>query len=289
MNRRFHYLLILLYMVICLVVSLYLRFPSETGLRILRHQVAAQGSGWAVDGKHMYPAWPLGLVVENGEIRYQGDVVARPGRVTIRPEIMSLLKKHPRTRLNADVWGGQVDVTAVMDGWTSNVLSHMDVSAERLQVRELPYKKWAPEGTAASGILFIRGGGDIKNGFPESGGIDITLVDLRLQTPIPMIPKMTIVFDRAYLKAALNKRTVTIKEGVFGGKLLNGRVSGSISVNRRMENSRLNLTVSVIPTPAFLQQLGPASALLRAAMGQQGGKEMKIRLQGTLARPRVTT
>jgi hypothetical protein len=92
-----------------------------------------------------------------------------------------------------------------------------------------------------------------------------------------------IQIPKANLKAAFTGKTMTIKDCSITGKDLSGTIKGSITLDKIMSRSQLNITIEIDSTSNMLADYKP---LLGSFINQSTGR-LSISVQGTAGTPSV--
>ncbi|MCP4138035.1 MAG: type II secretion system protein GspN [bacterium] len=132
--------------------------------------------------------------------------------------------------------------------------------------------------------------GDLKSGFIKlkvSGAMiqsdNIILPDSMLGMALPT----PIRFGEIILESKLEGKKLKINKFTFSGADVNGRITGSITLAKRMENSKLAITIILDKESGLIKnKFAPfLSAIPKNMLDAKGN--IKISLTGTISRPRT--
>lgn len=261
-----------LYVLVCLVVFIYMRFPYDM-LKDRLEQALSMALTADVSVGHMSAHLPLGLAADGLDIN--GVPVAT--RLTFRPELTPLLSG----RLGVDVSARLV--SGSLDGSVQTPLSDIGGSVELIvdadSVDPSSFSKFLPPHIQPKGS--ISGHAEIE-GDPESmeriqGTVTMVWKDGSIPLDIPVLPMDALGFRTLQVDAHMDKGILTIKRAELNGDM-SATVNGAIRLRDVLERSRLNLTGEVSVPENMKSMLG--------IRGDNASGGIKFSLRGTVGSPR---
>ena len=270
-----------------LLFFLWFLFPGafvETLVEARAHGLVPHGS---VDVNGVGPALPLGLKAKT--VSYLSPdfspVAARDVRVT--PAWLTVVTASPGLRVKASCFGGTVKTSmrvAYKGGWRS-----LKVKADAIRLAALlPYlESHLPVKMTLSGL------GDASLNLTREplteGGGKVALSDVVVGFDDPLVPVDALTFSTVTAEVTVKGQTLTLSRLHVEGTELDAELRGTVTLTGQMASSRINLTGTVDPDPAFVKALSdrvPLAMLVDPKLLKRG--RIPLRITGSLADPRVS-
>ena len=265
-----------------LLFFLWFLFPGA----FVETLVEARAHG-SVDVKGVGLALPLGLKAK--AVSYLSPnfspVAARDVRVT--PAWLAMVTSSPGVRVKASCFGGTVKTSmrvAYKGSWRS-----IDAKAEAISLAALlPYlESLLPVKMILSGLGEARL--DLVWDPVIEGDGKVVLSQVVVGFDDPLIPVDALTFSTVTAEVAVKGQTLTLSRFHVEGTEVNAELRGTVTLPGRMASSRINLTGTVDPDPAFVKILSdrvPLAMLVDPKLLKRG--RIPLRITGSLAAPRVS-
>lgn len=273
-----------LYTVAAVVFFLYALFPSETVSELIVAKAATAQPNLNLDIDHAYPAIPPGLRLEPMAVAYGDMPIVRMPYLKVFPGLISMLREQKTVSFNGPLGSGTLNGRAelALSGRrpqnTVNVnLTNVPMSAFEV-LDQWPDYDLDGEVTAYIQYDSLKGAGgtaDIK--------MDIMPAKITFDPPVMGIEQ--IEFTQLQAEMVVTPRMIQIKRCEASGLQMEGRITGSIIFRRPLQNSRITLSCTLRPQPAFLAEHknDMIGGLLSSTAQQKRG--LIFRIAGTLGNP----
>jgi type II secretion system protein N len=269
-----------LYALLLTGVLLYARFPADAVERFLVDRVARAAPGTELIIGELRPALPPGLVMEPVGLTRADTPLLRLDRLRLTPSLLSLLGDRPRTGVDARGLGGRVEGELTLARTGERAVPEAGrAELKSLDLSGLPFlQSLSPHtvtGLLDGTLTYAAGDGEAMVTIRDGG---VTFAE-----PLFNIPELS--FARIEARLALAEgRTLSLTECTLSGNQVGGNLSGTLTLSRPLESSRLELTGELRPHPALLAGLGDGAAmLLRQTRGP-----IPFAIRGPLASPRFS-
>ncbi len=132
---------------------------------------------------------------------------------------------------------------------------------------------------------------DLKSKSPSDGELKFVIQDCKINTDEIQLPPNfgglsldipRLKFTSINLNAVVTGRKCTLRNTLFSGPDLRGRITGNIALDRNINNSRLNLEISINSNSSVLN---PYRELLTKFIDNDN--MIRLPLKGTLSRPQL--
>jgi type II secretion system protein N len=284
MNRSGKIILYVLYGVFALAVFLYLRFPSDLMKEMLIAEMNKLQPLAELKTDSVRPAIPLGIKLAPLSIDYNHMPVLRMDSLKITPHIFSLLRQTKRFSFSGTLGDGELQGTADMTTTSTGdqVLGDFTLSRVPLAFLEVlsQYPNFKPEGMLNAKINF-----DSKKG-GGSADISLEITPARLKLDPPFMDLDALEFSLVKAQLAATQRMIQIRSCEASGDQLESKLTGAVVLRQPLQDSRLTLSLTVKPQPAFLadHKNDMIGGLLASGSAQKRG--LIFRISGTLDNPR---
>jgi type II secretion system protein N len=130
---------------------------------------------------------------------------------------------------------------------------------------------------------------DSRKGSGGTTNVKMQVTPVRIVLNQPLLGLAQMDFTQLEAELTVTQRTLQVKRFEFSGNQIEGKLTGTIVFQQPLEKSRLSLSCTLKPQPAFLAEhrTDMIGNLLGAASMQQRG--IIIRIAGTLDNPSYAT
>jgi type II secretion system protein N len=234
-----------LFTLIVLAAIVYLRFPANFLERYAVSRITENRPDLLVTLADAKPQFPPGVRLDHLVIRFldKGSATVEFERIFAAAALTRLLVGRLALSVDARAYGGNIrgDV-AFTDRFSSSGPIRADMKFEEINLGRCSYAKALSgrqiEGRL-SGTLFYEG--RLEEAINGRGRLEITLRDgfIRFLSPFFGLDKLD--FSRADGEAALENRTLKIRNLQLAGKDFQGNLSGQIFLENDFQKSRLDM------------------------------------------------
>lgn len=285
MNSTGKILLYGLYTLAAVVFFLYLLFPSRTISDLIVERIARIRPDVQVRIEQAHPAFPPGLKLEPLSVGYADMPVVRMPYVTITPALLSMLGREKQIAFDGPLGHGALKGHAelVLAGQKPQTKVTLNLTDVPLDVFELLRRRWPAYQVSGDMTAYIDYDSRRGSGGTANVKMDVTPARVVFAPPIFGLPQME--FTRLESEMTITPRMLQIKRCEISGTQIDGRITGSIVFRQPLEKSRLTLSCTLKPQPAFLAEHknDMIGGLLGTAAAQQRG--LIFRISGTLENP----
>jgi type II secretion system protein N len=273
------------YSLAALIFFLYYLFPSDTVRDMLLRQFARVHPQVHISTEHVKPTFPPGLKLEPLTVEFDKSPVASSNYLIVKPDLLSLLGDRKSLNFNgpmgAGEYNGRADLTMDPKRPQSTLLFNLKtVPLEALEI----LARWPL--FKATGDLNAYVDYDSRKGAGGTAKInlDITPVRIVFQQPVAGLERLD--FSQLQAEIAATPRMLQISRCEASGTQLEAKISGSIIFRQPIESSRVTLSCTLKPQPAFAAEhkndmLG---GLLASSTAQKRG--IVLLISGTLDNPK---
>lgn len=267
---------------------LWLLFPGEWAESLIEAHANRQLRNGSLTVEGVSPALPLGLSAKGVALALPAlpPVTARDLRVT--PSLLTLVTPRPGAGASASIFGGTAEAKARVR-YKGRQWDRLTGRVDGVDLAALaPFLKGRlPVEVSLAG----RGDGSLEltrdKAVTGAGRIDLT--DVTVGVEDPMIPLKKLTFGAVAVEVAVAGRTLTFGRIHVEGAEVDAELKGTLTLSRRLEASRLNISGTVNPDPGFVRDVTdrvPLAMLVDPKLLKRG--RIPLRVTGTLANPRVS-
>jgi type II secretion system protein N len=271
-----------LYALLLTGLFLYFLFPADAVERFLVNRFKRNVPGAELIIGEVRPALPPGLVMTPvGVVRADAPLV-RLDRLRVTPALLSLIGDRPTADVSVRAFGGRLDGTVSLVRTNGGARAQAAEAAfdglDLSEVDALELLSPHPVTGRLSGEARYDGG---------DGSALLTVTDggVTFQEPLFNVDSLHFARIEARLRIA-GGRTLTLEECTLTGNQVGGALSGTLTLDRPLESSVLNLEGELRPHPALIASLGEGAAmLLRQNRGQNA---IPFSIRGPIGSPRFS-
>ena len=278
------YILYGLFTLLALLVFLYLRFPSELIKNLLLERLARTDPDIQLTMEAVALTPPIGIKLDVPALAYADYPLIRMDFCKIRPRLVTLF--GTRKIFSIDGALGQGQLSGRMEYLTDSPRPQTSIilNLNRTQVDYIDFLNQWPAFIIDGQMDALVKYDSIKSGGTADVSTEIKQAKISLETPVMGIESLE--FTRIAAQMTLTPRMLQIRNGEATGDLLESKISGSIVFRHPIENSRLNLSLTLKPQPAFIadHRNDVIGGFLASENAQKRG--VVFRISGTVANPR---
>lgn len=269
---------------VALVFFLYQRFPSEMVYYALSGQIARLDPKVQLDTDSIRPTLPPGLKLEPLSVNYAAIPIMRMDFLKVRPELLSLFSRSKRYIYTASMGGGELRGRADTIIENNRAQSQFAITVEEAPLDYIDifnhWKNYQTNGELDATIRFD----SLKGGGTADVNIEISPAQIEFEPPLMGIESLD--FTKLNTQLVITQRMLQIKNCEAFGNQLEGKITGSVIFREPIEESRISLTLTLKPQPAFIayHKNDMIGGVLASANAQKRG--VIFRISGTLNNPR---
>lgn len=279
------------YFVLVTLVFLFLGFPSKSVQAYIRSLAEDRMAESDFSLAKVSLALPLGLklhqVVLTPKEGKEG-LNLKADSMVIKPDSWSFIKGEKSYRFKGRLYGG--DVRGSLDRIEKKTgpayslrMTLSDVDLKSGQVMKGMIDRDL-EGKLEGAVEYEAQSDNIYDG---TGKADLTLSGGKVEVTLPFLELDSLALDRLEIKCELKNRRLNLAQIKFNGPEINAALKGSISLNRELLKSRLNLRGEIEPLPEFFQKLGNTPSTLELLKRRLKAGKLPFMVSGTLDAPRL--
>jgi type II secretion system protein N len=278
---------IILYAVFTLLVStifLFYRFPAEMAKQLIDQYVAQVQPDIQVQSSSISPTFPPGIHFEPLTVSYAGLPVLKADRFSIRPEILTLFRSEKNFSFKGSIHNGQIkgNVDVLNEANRPQARVAFNLIAIPMEALDLSrqWPSFQPSGDINAYVDY-----DTRKGPGGTANVTLDIVPVKIAMNPPLMGLEQIEFSQLKAEIAVTNRMLQIRRCEAEGPQFEGKISGSIIFSDPISNSRLTLSCTLRPQPAFIaeHQNDMLGGLISAGNAMKRG--LVFRISGTMANP----
>lgn len=277
-------LLYSLYAIAAVFVFLYLLFPSKTVSDIIESRISKSNPDIQISMDEANPVFPPGLKMAPVDLAYGNIPILRMDYLKVVPGLFSIIGSEKKVSFNGKIGRGSIkgnaDLTIDDQRPQTNITVNLaNVPTDALDVLE----QWP--GYQLIGDLSAYINYDSKKGVGGTTSITMDITPTRLVFTPSLMGIEQLEFSQVQTEISITPRMLQIKRCELSGNQLEGKITGSIVFRRPFQNSRLTLSCTIKPQPAFLadQKNSMIAGFLGSDAAQKRG--IVLRISGTVGKP----
>ena len=287
MNRVVKIFLYIVFFFAALLFFLYMRFPSETVKTRITESLAQYQPDVGILTQTVSPSFPPGLTLKPLYVQYEDRPVLSADAFRITPDLFSLFGNNKSVSFFAPLGNGELHGRAIFDQdakrpQTTATVSLKTVSLDAFDVlKQLP--AFHPSGDLTAHVDY-----DSRQGAGGSAKINLDITPARITFEPPIMGLEQLEFSSIQADMTLTPRMLQIRRCEGSGPHMEARISGSMIFREPMASSRVNLSCTLKPQPAFIAD--HKSDMIGGLLGSESAQKRGIilRISGTLENPAYT-
>lgn len=286
MSRTVKFFLYVAYSVAVVVFFLLVLFPSQPLQQMVIEQMALAQPDIELQTGKVRLVFPPGLKLAPVSIAYAGIPVLRMDQVQLIPSIFSLLSQTKLVGIRGAIGSGELRGQAALIQDAKRPQAKMTLNLNHIPIEMLTVAKQWPQYQPSGEInAFIDYDSRRSGAGGASVNLEATMASVALNPPLMGLERLE--FSRIDSEITLTPRMMQIKHLTATGLQFEGKITGSVIFRQPLGNSRVTLSCTVKPQPAFVAEHKNdlIGGLLASQTVQQRG--MVFRISGTLDNPKT--
>ncbi len=285
MKRSGKILFYSLYTFAAVCVFLYLLFPSETASQLVMDQMAKMNQDLEIKIKDTTPVFPPGLKFEPLDVAYTEIPILRMENLKITPGLFSLIGDQKKISFKGDLGTGEMKGRAdiLMEDKRPQTILNVSLTKVPINVFEILdlLQGYQVMGDITSYINY-----DSTKGAGGTANIKLDILPVKIVFGQSLMGIEQLDFSEINSEITVTPRMIQIKRCELTGSQIDGKISGSIIFRKPLSNSRLTLSCTIKPQPAFLDD--QKNTIIGGFLGTASAKKRGIvlRISGTVGRPK---
>jgi len=235
------------------------------------------------------PSLPPGLEIMKIKLSLRErpkDVLLSSAKISIRPELLSLLQGDPKYAFDARAYKGKAQGTLHLMGNDRNAPFTTQIQLKDIDIGECAYLT-SLIGHRIGGILggtltFSKRSNLLIDG---TGEANIRVLDGRVVLSEPILSFEKVKFTELSIKMALKDQKIDLTQVALKGREVKGTLSGTIGLKRQISRSTLDLRGKIEPLAGFLQGIGGDLNTMRYLKQYLKKGSRSFTIKGTFGRP----
>ena len=278
------YVLYFVYTLFALGVFLYLRFPAALVEDLMLKQLKQIDPDIQLTTTAVALTPSVGIRLDAPALAYADIPVVHLDQFKIRPQLMTLFRKKKHFSLSGSMGTGRLTGRMESEFGAQRPQSMIVLNLDSTQIDYIDALNQWPA-FLVDGLMDAI----VKYDSSKAGGtadISAEISPLKITLESPLMGLETLEFRSIAAQMTVTQRMLQIRNCDASGDQLEGKLSGSIVFRQPMENSRLSLSLTVKPQPAFIadHRNDMIGGLLASENAQKRG--VVFRISGTVANPR---
>ncbi len=284
MKRTSKILIYGLYALVAGGVFLYLLFPSDLIKEIIAERLVQTRSDIQISTDTIRPTIPPGILFRPLVVSYANQSLLSSERAKLKLHLGSLFGDAKILSFDGPLGKGHFSGRAELTQKRNRAQNIVTVNLSGIPLESLDViKQWpnySPFGALEGQIAY-----DSLKGGTGTMEADLVISSARIVIDPPVMGLETLDFAEIRAEITATRRQLIIKRCEASGGQVEGRITGSIAFRQPMGNSRPNLSLTVKPQPAFIEEHknDMIGGLLSSDKAQKRGVVFQI--SGTLDNP----
>ncbi|MDA8139859.1 MAG: type II secretion system protein GspN [Desulfobacteraceae bacterium] len=277
-------LLYSLYTIAAVCVFLYLLFPSKTVSDIIKEKVAKANPDVQLSTEEASPVFPPGLKLKPLELAFANMPLLRMDYLKVAPGLLSAFSSDKNVtfngRLGHGTLRGRAELSKEDQGPQTKITVNLaNVPTDAFEILD----QWPAYQLVGDVTAFIDY--DSKKGAGGTTNLNMEITPTKIIFSPSLMGIEQLEFSQVQTEISVTPRMLQIKRCDLSGTQIEGKITGSIVFRRPFENSRLTLSCTIKPQPAFLadQKNSMIAGFLGSETAQKRG--IVLRISGTVGKP----
>ena len=270
--------------VVLLVLFLYTRFPSEMVKSTVAARIHAIDPKADLDTDEISLTIPPGLKMKPLSVDYAEQPIFHMDDLKVTPSLFSLFTSAKHYSYHGNIGSGVLDGRAETAIQNKREQTKVAMTLTRVPLNYIDllnqWKSYVPDGELDATVNFdsLKGGG--------TADINLEISPARISFDPPLMGIEALDFNQIKAQLVVTQRMLQFRNCEAFGDQIEGKITGSIVFRKPIEDSRLTLSLTVKPQPAFIEdhKNDAIGGMLSAGSAQKRG--MVFRVSGTIQNPR---
>lgn len=278
-------LLYVAYTGIVVLFFLFYLFPSELARNLIMAQLNQVQPELDISTQEIHPTFPPGLVFQPLDIVYAGVPLLTAEKLKIKPNLTSLIGEQKSFTFSGPLSGGDLKGNAEINLSDKRPKILLGMNLENVALENLPalqyWPQYQPSGEMKAYIDY-----DSQKGPEGTARVNLEVTPAKIVFDPAIVGLKQIEFSRLQAEMTVTPRMLQIRRCEASGTQLESRISGSIIFREPMESSRITLSCTLKPQPAFIAE--HKGDMLGGLLGSENAQKrgVVLRISGTLGDPR---
>jgi type II secretion system protein N len=266
------------------IVFLYYLFPSSLAKQLINAQLAALEPEIKFSTKTVSPIFPPGLKLEPLAVSYTDQPIVRAEHLNVSPELLTLFSDRKGYSFEGAVGSGQVKGRAEISVDSKRPQTKVTLNLTAVPLEALAAANQWP-GYTPSGDMNAYVDFDSRKGAGGTAKVNIDVAPAKIVIDPPFMGLEQVDFSQIKTEMTVTRRMLQIRRCEAQGPQFQGKISGSIIFRQPVADSRITLSCTLKPQPAFLAEhkSDMLGSLLSTSSAQTRG--LVLRISGTLSNP----
>jgi type II secretion system protein N len=273
-----------LYTLAALLVFLYVRFPSQTIRDVIVTRVGKAQPELQITTEGAYPVFPPGLKLEPLALAYSDIPIVRMEYLKVVPGLISLFRQQKEMDFSGPLGSGSLkgyaEIALEERRPKINVVMNLaGVPVESLELLDM-WPDYKLVGEMNSYINF-----DSRKGAGGTTVVNTDIAPARIVFNAPLMGIEQMDFTQIVAEMTVTPRMLQITRCEAFGTQIEGKMTGSIIFRQPLQNSRITLSCTLKPQPAFAAE--HKNDMLGGLLGSETAQKRGVvfRISGTLGNP----
>lgn len=266
------------------IIFLFFRFPSNLAKQMIEQQLADMQPDIQLDAQTVSATFPPGIKLAPITLSYSRLPLFNADHLNIKPRFLTIFGSDKTISFHGGIGSGEINGTIELGEasnrpYTKFICNLLSVPIDALEIsRQWPSYK-------ASGDVNAYVDYDSKKGPGGTAKINLEVVPVKVVIEPPIMGLDQLEFNRLKAEITVTRRVLQIRRCEAKGPHFEGKLSGSINFREPMADSRLTLSCTLRPQPAFMAD--HKNDLLGGLLssGNAAKRGLVFRISGTLANP----
>ncbi|MGD8833627.1 MAG: type II secretion system protein GspN [Desulfobacteraceae bacterium] len=284
MKRTTKIFLYVVFGLAALVLFLYLRFPSKIVKNTVTEQIKAIDPKAELGMDEVSLTIPPGLKIRPLSVDYAAQPIFHMDDLKVTPSLFSLFTTAKKLSYHGNIGSGELKGRAETAILNKREQTKVAMTLTRVPLNYIDllnqWKSYTPEGELDATVNFD----SLKAGGTADINLEISPTKISFNPPLMGIEALD--FDRLNAQLIVTQRMLQIRHCEASGDQIEGKITGSIVFRKPISNSRITLSLTVKPQPAFIEdhKNDVIGGMLSAGNAQKRG--VVFRISGTIQNPR---
>ena len=283
MHRFLKLVLYVVYFFVTTGLFLYIQFPSETFIRYLSSYAEASYPGIRISMTEIRPTLSLGVSITSGSVLFQDIPLVRTDSIRFRPMILSFFKPRIQVQFLGSAHEGRFNGVIEFTKNSRPMRYQVDAGLSGIEMNEVPILQ-SLTGRKLSGKC----DGRLEyNTDGKEGAVSARMkaLNCKLELASPIVKIKFLSFQQVHANLTFEKGRVGIKEVLFKGRQVDGRLSGSIALQKPVGKSVMKLSGEMKPHPEFLTELEDEMPTQLLSNRNKGDTNIEFKIEGAIEKP----
>lgn len=284
MKRTTKIFLYIAFALVTLVFFLYTRFPSEMVKNAMSEQIKLILPGSEVATDIISPTFPPGLKLKPLSLYYSDQPIFRMDDFKVVPNLFSFFSATKIFSYRGNIGSGDLNGRADTVMQNSREQTKVAMTLNRVPLKYIDilnqWDSYAPDGELDATVNYdsLKGGG--------TANVNMEISPARISFEPPLMGIEALDFNQINAQLILTRRMLQIRNCDAAGGQIEGKITGSIVFREPFEDSRITLSMTVKPQPAFIEdhKNDLIGGMLSTPNAQKRG--VVFRISGTINNPR---